>query len=154
MDVRDASFLDGENLILATPDGNVLRTSVSGCAEELMFSGRDILYRVAEGLVLDSTKNPKEIPKSAATLKPCHGGYPRLAASECSDWVVVNTHDMILVACREASHSKTGPFSRSTAPEMRLLTWIWGEYYRYYDFSADGSWLALDLGRALIWPPV
>jgi hypothetical protein len=143
MDVRDASFLDQHSLALITPAADVWRASVLSSGEELMFSGKDILHRVAERLVLDSTKQPREIPKVAAELKPCHGGYPRLATSDRPGWVVVNTHDMVLVACRDASFLDAGPFSRRTAPEMRLLTWYWGEYYRHFDFSADGSWLAL-----------
>jgi hypothetical protein len=65
---------------------------------------------------------------------------------------VVNTHDMVLVACRDGSHDRSGPFSRGTAPEMRLLTWYWGEYYLHFDFSSDGCWLAVpdDLGRSVI----
>jgi len=152
MDVRDASFLDEHNLALITPAADVWRTSVISGSEELMFSGSDVLHRVAEGLVLRSRKEPKEIPKVAATLKPCNGGYPRLATSDRSGWVVVNTHDMILVACRDASYFNFGPFSRRTTSEMRLLTWYWGDYYRPFDFSSDGSWLVLpdDLGSSII----
>jgi hypothetical protein len=78
MDVRDASFLDEHSLALVAPAADVWRASVAAGTEELMFTGPDILCRVAEGLVLHNSKDPKEIPKLAAIAKPGGGGYPRL----------------------------------------------------------------------------
>jgi hypothetical protein len=144
-DIRDVAFLDEGTLVCTKPSGDIWRVPCASGAEELMFSGREILYRVAERIIVASGGPARKIPRLAATINPASGGYPRLAVSDRSEWIVVNTHDLVLVACRGAS-------SGGTAPEMRLLTSIWGHHYIALPFSADGSSLAVGhlLGRSLI----
>ena len=68
-----------------------------------------------------------------------------MAISHQSEWIVVNTHDLVLVACRNAQEFKTGLRSLRRADfETRLLTHTWGLHYSALQFSPDGSWLAVE----------
>src|ERR1700694_427235 len=134
-DIRDASFLDENHLALITPSADVWRASlIPGAGPcELLFQGRHILKRVSESL------------ETRKKVEAAQGAYPRLAISHQSEWIVVNTHDLVLVACRNAQEFKTGVRSLRRADfETRLLTHTWGLHYSALQFSPDGSWLAVE----------
>jgi hypothetical protein len=130
--IRDASFLSEDHLALITPCADVWRLSLISDDGELMFSGDEILKCVARKL---GAEKP---------VKAAEGEYPCLAASPNSEWIVVNSHDAVLVACRKRPHSNVRFLPFRSATEMRLISDTWGIYYPAMQFSPDGGWLAID----------
>ena len=117
VDARDVVFWDDNTLLLTTPSAEVWRVVVAptpGKAESSVAASR-VLGPVAQAL-------------GQAAVKPARGGYPRLAASARAGAVVVNTHDLVLVAC---------PLRGGDG--ARLLSFGWGQYYPRLAFSRDGS---------------
>jgi hypothetical protein len=117
VEARDVVFWDDETLLLTTPSADVWRADVAStpCNIDLWFAANRVLKPVAEAL-------------GKPGVEPASGGYPRLAASAPAGAVVVNTHDLVLVAC---------PRPGETA--ARLLSFSWGQYYPRMAFSRDGS---------------
>lgn len=116
VEVRDAVFWDEEHLLLTTPAAEVWRAALAGPHDaQRLFTAAEVLGPVARHL-------------GAERVAPAAGGYPRLAAHRAANTVVVNTHDLVLVAC--APHGGRAP---------ALLSACWGHYYPCLAFSADGS---------------
>jgi hypothetical protein len=117
VDARGVVFWDDNTLLLTTPSAEVWRAVVAPTPgkAELSVTAKHVLGPVAQAL-------------GQADVKPASGGYPRLAASTRAGAVVVNTHDLVLVAC---------PMRGGNG--ARLLSFGWGQYYPAMAFSRDGT---------------
>jgi hypothetical protein len=133
MEVRDLAFWDEETLILVTPRADVWRAELRPRprAVEKLFSGGQV-NRPLSGAF-------------GTAVKPATGGYPCLVASARAGAVVVNTHDVVLVACPVGGTlAQPRRWWQPRGPgKPRLLCEGWGDYYPQVAFSPDGARLSL-----------
>ncbi|HEU4882169.1 MAG TPA: hypothetical protein VFT45_07990 [Longimicrobium sp.] len=127
-DVRDLAFWDEETVILVTPAADVWRAVLDPHprAVEKLYSGREV-----------------NAPLSAAfgkPVEPATGGYPRLAVSARAGVAIVNTHDVVLVACPVGID----------AGKPRLISEGWGNYDPQIAFSPDGARFSLMSGGVAV----
>lgn len=126
--VVDAAFGDEETLLFTTSSAELWRAVMkpeSPRAERVLDAG-PVLGPVAQAL-------------GEAMVSPARGGYPRLAVSYEAGVAVVNTHDVVLVAC---------PLRGAGAPQ---LVWCgWGQYYPSLAFSPDGSRLMASADEVIL----
>lgn len=127
-EARHVVFAGDDALMFTTTTADVWKMAASPTAArpELLFPGRLVLAPVVQVL-------------GQAAVVPASGGYPRLAVSFEADSVVVNTHDLVLVACRLNGDE-----------QRRLLSYSWGEYYPRFEFSSDNSRFAAKADRLLV----
>jgi hypothetical protein len=129
IEARHVVFADEGTLAFTSPVADVWKVAAGTAAShpELLFPSRLALAPVAEAL-------------GRATVDPARGDYPRLAVSLSANVVVVNTHDLVLVACPLNSEEKA-----------RLLAFGWGQYYPRMAFSADHSRFAAKADMLLVY---
>jgi hypothetical protein len=127
-EARDVVFWTDDLLLLTTPSAEVWRAIAEPGQHpgELLFAANEVLAPVAQAL-------------GQLHVQPASGGYPRLAASVHAGVVVVNTHDLVLVAC---------PLHGSRSPS--LLFFGWGQYYPSLAFSRDGSRFSVTADHLLV----
>jgi hypothetical protein len=128
VDARDVVFWDDNTLLLTTPSAEVWRAVVAPTPGKAELS-------VAANRVL----GPVALALGQADVKPAGGGYPRLTASGQAGVVVVNTHDLVLVAC---------PMRGGNG--ARLLSFGCGQYYPAMAFSRDGARFSACADRVLV----
>ena len=117
VEARDIGFWDDGTLLLTTPSAEVWQADIAAAAGEsvLLHPANRVIQPVAEAVGLPNAE-------------PAGGRYPRLAASALAGAVIVNTSDLVLVAC-----------PRPGEIAGRLLHLGCGEYYPRMAFSRDGS---------------
>jgi hypothetical protein len=117
IEIRSVCFLDDDSVAAITPAGDVWRMTLASDRPARLFSRDQVLNPITQAL-------------DQKSIEPAKGGYPRLFASRKADWLIVNTHDFVLVACHlEIDQS------------IRLVATGWGQYYPSLTFSANGRWL-------------
>lgn len=140
-DVRDAAFWDEETLILVTPAADVWHATLDPRphAVDKLFTGNEV-----NGPLSRAFGKP---------VAPATGGYPCLAASARARTVVVNTHDVVLVACPMGTVFPRGRWWQRPveAATPRIICDGWGDYYPPLAFSADGSRLAMAYEGVIVW---
>lgn len=122
----DLAFWNEDALLLTTSSGELWRVAMKPQKEELIFTAEQMLGPVARAL-------------GKRSVSPAGGGYPRLAASSKAGVAVVNTHDMVLLAC--PLHGEGSP---------RLVSCGWGQYYPRLAFSPDASRLTVCADELII----
>lgn len=122
LDVRDLAFWDEATVLLVTPAGDLWRAVLepSPRATERLYTGREVNASLAKAF-------------GEETMEPASGGYPSLAADARAGVAIVNTHDVVLVACAVPADA------RPPAEPPKLIAAGWGNYYPQLSFSADGS---------------
>lgn len=128
VDAVDMAFWDEDTILLTTPSAELRRVAVSPPDQEaeLVCAADQVLGPAARAL-------------GETMVSPASGRYPRLSASRAAGVAVVNTHDMVLLAC---------PLRGDGAP--RLVSCGWGQYYPQLAFSPDASRLMVRADELII----